>query len=359
MFLAWNEIKHSKGRYALITGVIFLIAYLVFFLTGLAFGLAQEGRMAADNWKATAVILTKDANKSLSASQMNQDDVADVKAKQKAPLLQSASVVQVDGKPSTKDNVTLFGVNKTQFLTPHIIKGRLFNNNHEVVIDESLAKVKNYHVGDEVKFTGYDSKMKIVGMTRGNMFNIAPTIYMSQEAFRNVKQVSPAMKDNINAIVVRANDNELDNIKVNNKDLEVVSMKDFINHLPGYSAQVMTFTFMIGFLILIAAIVIGIFIYVLTMQKKQIFGVMKVQGISTAFISRSVVVQTFMLAVTGVVIGFVLTIASGLMLPAAVPFQLNIPLMSIVALLMVIVAVLGSLFSVRSIAKIDPLKALS
>lgn len=359
MFLAWNEIKHSKGRYALITGVIFLIAYLVFFLTGLAFGLAQEGRMAADNWKATAVILTKDANKSLSASQMNQDDVADVKAKQKAPLLQSASVVQVDGKPSTKDNVTLFGVNKTQFLTPHIIKGRLFNNNHEVVIDESLAKVKNYHVGDEVKFTGYDSKMKIVGMTRGNMFNIAPTIYMSQEAFRNVKQVSPAMKDNINAIVVRANDNELDNIKVNNKDLEVVSMKDFINHLPGYSAQVMTFTFMIGFLILIAAIVIGIFIYVLTMQKKQIFGVMKVQGISTAFIARSVVVQTFMLAVTGVVIGFVLTIASGLMLPAAVPFQLNIPLMSIVAVLMVIVAVLGSLFSVRSIAKIDPLKALS
>lgn len=359
MFLAWNEIKHSKGRYALITGVIFLIAYLVFFLTGLAFGLAQEGRMAADNWKATAVILTKDANKSLSASQMNQDDVADVKAKQKAPLLQSASVVQVDGKPSTKDNVTLFGVNKTQFLRPHIIKGRLFNNNHEVVIDESLAKVKNYHVGDEVKFTGYDSKMKIVGMTRGNMFNIAPTIYMSQEAFRNVKQVSPAMKDNINAIVVRANDNELDNIKVNNKDLEVVSMKDFINHLPGYSAQVMTFTFMIGFLILIAAIVIGIFIYVLTMQKKQIFGVMKVQGISTAFIARSVVVQTFMLAVTGVVIGFVLTIASGLMLPAAVPFQLNIPLMSIVAVLMVIVAVLGSLFSVRSIAKIDPLKALS
>lgn len=359
MFLAWNEIKHSKGRYALITGVIFLIAYLVFFLTGLAFGLAQEGRMAADNWKATAVILTKDANKSLSASQMNQDDVADVKAKQKAPLLQSASVVQVDGKPSTKDNVTLFGVNKTQFLTPHIIKGRLFNNNHEVVIDESLAKVKNYHVGDEVKFTGYDSKMKIVGMTRGNMFNIAPTIYMSQEAFRNVKQVSPAMKDNINAIVVRANDNKLDDIKVNNKDLEVVSMKDFINHLPGYSAQVMTFTFMIGFLILIAAIVIGIFIYVLTMQKKQIFGVMKVQGISTAFIARSVVVQTFMLAVTGVVIGFVLTIASGLMLPAAVPFQLNIPLMTAVAILMIIVAVLGSLFSVRSIAKIDPLKALS
>lgn len=359
MFLAWNEIKHSKGRYALITGVIFLIAYLVFFLTGLAFGLAQEGRMAADNWKATAVVLTKDANKSLSASQINQDDMKEIKAKEKAPLLQSASVIQVAGKESTKDNVTLFGVNPNQFLAPHIVKGRIFDNNKEVVIDESLAKVKNYHVGDKVKFTGDDTEMKIVGMTSGNMFNIAPTVYMSQKAFRQVKQVSPTMEKNVNAIVVRATDNKIDNIKVHNSDLEVVSMKDFINNLPGYSAQVMTFTFMIGFLILIAAIVIGIFIYVLTMQKKQVFGVMKVQGISTGFIAKSVVMQTFMLAVTGVVLGFVITIVSGLMLPAAVPFQLNLPLMSGVAILMLIIAVLGSVFSVRSIAKIDPLKALN
>lgn len=38
MFLAWNEIKHAKLRYSLVMGVMFLIAYLVFFLTGLAYG---------------------------------------------------------------------------------------------------------------------------------------------------------------------------------------------------------------------------------------------------------------------------------------------------------------------------------
>lgn len=31
MFLALNEIVHSKLRYALVAGVMFLIAYLVFF----------------------------------------------------------------------------------------------------------------------------------------------------------------------------------------------------------------------------------------------------------------------------------------------------------------------------------------
>lgn len=48
MFLAINEMKHSKLRYALVIGVVFLIAYLVFFLTGLAYGLAQENRTAVD-----------------------------------------------------------------------------------------------------------------------------------------------------------------------------------------------------------------------------------------------------------------------------------------------------------------------
>lgn len=48
MFLALNEIMHSKLRYALVAGVMFLIAYLVF-LTGLAYGLAQDNRTAVDS----------------------------------------------------------------------------------------------------------------------------------------------------------------------------------------------------------------------------------------------------------------------------------------------------------------------
>ncbi|MFZ1690913.1 MAG: ABC transporter permease, partial [Trichococcus flocculiformis] len=44
MFLAWKEIKHSKTRFSLIIGVMVLVSYLVFFLVGLAYGLAQDNR---------------------------------------------------------------------------------------------------------------------------------------------------------------------------------------------------------------------------------------------------------------------------------------------------------------------------
>ncbi len=45
-------------------------------------------------------------------------------------------------------------------------------------------------------------------------------------------------------------------------ELEKVAIADFIEYLPGYKAQNITFGFMIGFLVVISAIVIGIFIFV-------------------------------------------------------------------------------------------------
>lgn len=82
MFLAWNEIKYSKTRFALIIGVIVLVSYLVYFLTGLAYGLAQDNRTSVDKWDADAIVLTDEANGNIGMSMMprsNQDEVDGMK----------------------------------------------------------------------------------------------------------------------------------------------------------------------------------------------------------------------------------------------------------------------------------------
>lgn len=48
MFLAIKEIRYSKLRYGLIVGIMFLIAYVVFMLSGLANGLSEEFKKAID-----------------------------------------------------------------------------------------------------------------------------------------------------------------------------------------------------------------------------------------------------------------------------------------------------------------------
>jgi putative ABC transport system permease protein len=52
------------------------------------------------------------------------------------------------------------------------------------------------------------------------------------------------------------------------------------------------------------------------------------------------------------------TLGSALILPEAVPFQTNLLFFGVITLLMIVVAIVGALFSVRAIVKIDPLKAI-
>lgn len=350
MLLSVKEMKQSKGKYAMIFTVIVLIAYLVFFLTGLAYGLAQAGREAADKWNASAVVMTKEADNSLSISNFETNVLPNIKAKDKAPLAESGSIMSKNGKAKT--TISLFGVDAKSFIAPNIIKGHQMKNDNEIVVNDSLAKDEGYHIGDKVNFAGSDQTYTIVGMTDHAKFSVAPVVYMSIESLNQLRYGSTMRNNQINAVVVR-------DVKHTPKNLEAISMKDFINNLPGYSAQVMTFTFMIGALMIIAAVVLGIFIFVLTLHKKKTIGIMKIQGIPTRLIAKSVAGQTFFLATGGVLLGLGLTLLSALFLPSSMPFQLNIMLNLSVAIVMIVITMLASIFSIRSIVKIDPLTAMN
>lgn len=353
MFLSINEIRHSKLRYALVTGVMFLIAYLVFFLTGLAYGLAQDNRMAVDKWEADQILLTEEANDNLNMSMLPRSLYDEVDAPEKAVLAQTAGVVTKEDN-GEKVDVTFFGIDPDQFLAPNITDGEMFASDDEAVADSSIEEEYGISIGDTIKLAGSDKKLKIVGFTDNARFSVAPVLYTSIGAYQEIRFEKEDDSENarINAIVTRGKIKEVPD------DLVATDISKFINELPGYNAQVLTFGFMIGFLIVIAAIVIGIFIYVLTMQKSEIFGVMKAQGISSRYIAFSVIAQTFLLATSGVLIGGLATIGTALVLPAAVPFQINLLFFASISVMMILIAMLGAFFSVRTIVKIDPLKAI-
>lgn len=147
-------------------------------------------------------------------------------------------------------------------------------------------------------------------------------------------------------------------IKKVDKDLEVVGINKFIEDLPGYKPQNLTMNFMITFLFIISATVIGVFLYVITLQKKNLFGVLKAQGFTNGYLMKMVLSQTFILALIGTLIGLVLTILTGFVLPEAVPLEFNIVTLIVFGVVLILTSLIGSLFSVLSIRKIDPLKAI-
>lgn len=354
MFLAWKEIIYDKKKYALVVGVMFLIAYLVYFLTGLAYGLAMENRLAVDSWQADAIVLTEESNGNLSMSVMEETEGQSVQAEESAPLGQSLAIVSTDGQEQNA-SASIFAIPADSFLAPEIVEGHLFEGPHQAVVDISLKEEENFHLGDKFQVSGSDQSFEIVGFSQDQKFNVAPVIHISIEAFQDLRydQLPEEAENRFNAVVVRGT---LDDV---GEDLEALPIDDFINELPGYSAQVLTFAFMIVFLIIIAAVVIGIFIYVLTIQKQPIFGVMKAQGISNAYVSTSVIYQTLILALIGIALGLGFTLLSAHFLPTTVPFQANYLFFTVISVLIVLCALIGGLFSVRTITQIDPAQAIA
>lgn len=354
MFLAWNEIKKNKLRFTLIIGVLMLVSYLVFFLSGLATGLASLNRESVDKWDATAIVLTEESDKSLPQSSLTIEEVTTIEGDETAVLGQLTAIA-TNGE--LKQNISLFGINPDEFIMPEITEGDKFDSKNEVIASDTL-KADGFKIGDELELSSTDEKLTIVGFTDSARFNAAPVLYGKLSTFQNVKYGEGAEENanQINGIVVRGDN--LASISTSNQDLEAIEVETFIENLPGYTEQALTLNFMIYFLFAISSVIVAIFLYVLTVQKISMFGVMKAQGISNGYLSRSVIAQTFLLAVIGVVVGFALTLVTGEFLPNAVPVAFDIPTMIIYGLVLIVVAILGAVFSVLTIVKIDPLKAI-
>lgn len=354
MFLAINEVRKEKLRFALISMVVILVSYLVFFLLALAYGLATSYTQALDKWDAGGIVLSKNANDNIGRSllvgadyeQLLDDDVA----------LLGVSTATVDADES--DDVALFGIDRESWLVPEVVEGRDAIGIDEVVVSDELAVI-GIGVGDVITLQGANDSYSVVGVVEKATFQTAPVIYMDIEQWRVAASEvvgMTAMRDNstVNAVVTRA-DAAPD---FEGTTMNWQSIRDFSFRLPGYQAQVLTFSLMIGFLISIAALVLAIFVYILTMQKKSIFGVLKAEGVPSSYIAWSVMVQVGLLSIFGLVVGCGLALLSGFLLGSKVPFAVNPLFFAGISAVFLLFAALGGLASVRSVTKIDPVEAI-
>lgn len=356
MFLAIKEMRYSKVRYGLIVGIMFLVSFVVFTLSGLATGLANEFKQAADDWQADEIVLSADANKGFAASQLNRGDLAQVDAKEKAPIGLYNGAISEKGN---KIDITVFGTDQKASLLPKVTKGSSFTKDNEIIVSQNLAD-KGYHIGDKVKIGKLDTKLTVVGIFPETYFTVTPVAYTNLDTWTHIKfNGTPYQNDDakpLNAIVTKGSDTTAKND--GSTDLQKITMTDFIESLPGYSAQNLTLNAMIYFLFVIVAAVVGIFMYVITLQKTSIFGVMKAQGISNSFIARSIIAQAFTVGVMGVLGAFVLAYGMSFVLPDAMPFLVQFPQWTLYSIILIIVAVLGGLFSIRTVTKVDPITAI-
>ncbi|WP_071396420.1 ABC transporter permease [Bacillus tuaregi] len=369
MYLALKEIKNSKLRFTMIGAIIVLIAWLVFILSGLGNGLGTISAASMKNMDTDYVVYEKGAGASFMKSSISGDIKEDLLAADgvdDAALFGQATVAISKGETDNSEEKTdavILGIEPGSFIEPAVIEGVQLDPDVEngVIADEKL-KNEGYKLGDEIVVDGSLITLKIIGFVKGESFNHLPSIFSTVEQWRSYSYAAPGSDNGlpnvVNAIALQGE--EMDPAAIDGKmeGIETVTKSQALLGMPGYKAEMGTIYMMLAFLIVISAVVIGVFFYVLTIQKTQQFGVMKAIGASNHFVARSIIAQVFVISLTSIIIGIILTYLTALIFPEGMPFSLNFGMVMIYAIALLIVSVLGSLVCVRRISKVDPLTAL-
>ncbi|MFT0802974.1 ABC transporter permease [Bacillus swezeyi] len=362
MFLALRELKYAKLRYFLIGLIMVLIAWLVLFVSGLAKGLASDNASSIEKMDADYLVIQKEADNRLVRSILSEDKLKDIRDntnnESAAPLGIQMTTFTQKGY-SKKIDATFFAVDMQGFLAPDVVEGRMVNNKttNEVIADSSL-KEDGLKLGDYIKEQFSSKKFEIVGFTKGESFSHAPVIHINFKEWGDIHKLSVNKQLFFNAVALKTSQDAAEQIDKNVTGVDLIDKSQALKGIPGYSEEQGSLIMMIVFLFIIAAFVLAVFFYVMTIQKINQFGVLKAIGATTGYLARNIVFQVLLLTFVSLLISILLTYCVAAILPSSMPFDLTPQLVLGSSGLFLVVSVIGSLISLYRVSKIDAIEAI-
>ena len=369
MFLAVKELLHSKTKFLLFAVIIVLISWLVFILNGLGNGLATLAAASFQNMKADYVIYERGSRASMSRSLLSEDLVSAAEqlpgVEAAAPMGSSmATALKGEGaSDEDKVDIAVLGIVPGSFLEPAVIEGKGLDRNqpYEVIVNDTMKK-EGFKIGDTFSLERTNLFLTIVGFVKDQTYNHVPSVFVPIDTWREMTFAAPGSDRGIahpvNAIMLQGREIDPAQVDAEFGNTETVTRSQAIQGIPGYKEESGTIMMMLAFLMVISAMVIGVFFYVLTLQKTYQFGILKAIGARNGFLSRAIVSQVFLLSLVSIAAGVLLTYGTAAILPEGMPFHLEAQTIAVYAVILLLIAVLSSWISVRRISKIDPLIAL-
>ncbi|HET7271998.1 MAG TPA: ABC transporter permease [Rubrobacter sp.] len=236
-------------------------------------------------------------------------------------------------------------------------KGRGVRADDEVVVDRALAKAHDVAVGDELSVGEKD--FTVVGISEGTSMWAAGLMFVRKDAAEELMGapgatslllVTPEKGVSPSALRGRLSDvpgtDALLKSAMGNNDEEL-----FARAFGG------PLRLMVGISLLVGALVVGLVIYTATVERQKEYGVLKAVGARNRMLYRVVTTQAIIAAGLGSASGVGLAYVASLIIAALRPeFLVAIEVQAAGwALLMgLIMALLGAILPVRTIAKLAP-----
>jgi len=373
MFIALRDLAFARGRFLLMGLVVALVAFLMTLLTGLSAGLVKNNISGLMELPVTHVSFEYNDKPSYRNTLVERfmwegwaagDGVLDSQ-----PL---GHTVFIARDPRNQPHeLALWGVEPGSFLDPGTGEGAaLGSTGNGVVISRMLADA-GVGIGDTLVLERVLTELEVVGII-GEERNIGhiPVVYAPLRKWQEAtygppggappgEQLPSVLFDFASVIALRlapgvdipAIDDELGTITLGKQRSYQASV--------GYLEEIRTVQLIQGSLVIIAAVVIGAFFTIWTIQRTQEIGLVKALGASTGYLLRDSLGQSLILILAAVGIGVGSGLLTGRMfLDSGLPFMFEPATVGGAMLLLVLAGLVGGAISIRLITAVDPIVAL-
>lgn len=374
MFLALRDLAFARGRFLLMSMIIALVAFLMTLLSGLASGLIKNnisGLMALD---VTHLAFEYNDRPNYRNSMVEREmwegwrDAEGVLGVE--PLGHTLFTARTpEGLPL--DDVVLWGVEPGSFLEPEVVFGESLKGPDDgVIISALLANKHNVKIGDVIVLDRVLTKLAVIGITDEQNIGHVPVIYTPMRKWQEATYGPPGgpppgeslpdiLFDYASVVALQLTpDADIESVDIEWGTVTMDKQAAYEASL-GYKEEVQTVQMIQGFMVVISALVIGAFFTIWTIQRTQEIGLVKALGGSSAYLLRDTMAQALILMLLAVGIGTFFAVWLGLSLEeSGKPFMLVRDNIAGSSGLLIVAGLIGSMVSVRLIARIDPIIAL-
>ena len=362
MRIAIRELVRRPGRFLPVGGALTMLVLLLVVLGGFLDGLelnqtgpyrAHEGRLLVFSDQSELLIQRSGVDTEQAERLAAADGVAAVGG------LDLIASTAGDSQGEIVD-IVLFGYDlPTDVLPPPPADGG-------AIVDEALAERNDVAVGDTL-LVGATSEPVVVSGIVSDLSQGSPTVWLSTETLAGDRPVgNPAAlpsgghQQGIGRRAERRAPGSMRSLSAwqSSTASAVVTSAEAIDALPVVQQQSSTFQGIIGVTFVVTLLVVALFFTLITLERVDLYAVLKALGARTGTLMAGISTQAVGVSLVALVLGFGLSVAFVGLLPAELPVRLEPVRMLQTAVGVLVSALLGSLFTLRRILRIDPAEAI-
>ncbi|MGW5073040.1 ABC transporter permease [Rhodococcus sp. NPDC004095] len=351
MFLSIRDLRFAKGRFALMSAVLFLISLMVVMLSGLTAGLGNQSIAAVQNMGADHFAFGEPAEGQPLSFSDSRVTAAERDAAAARPGVDDAALVGIAPTRMTVDgrdvSASAFGVDGSSFAAPVPLTAGT------IAVDRAFADDNGWSVGQRVEAGG--RPFTVTALVDDSYYSHQPVAWFDRDDWLAL----PTAGGSEGTVLALRTSGGFDAAATAAATGTVITDVDgAFDAIGGYSSEHGSLLLMQTMLLAVSALVVGAFFTIWTIQRAQDIAVLKAVGASTGYLLRDALGQGLVVLVLGAGLGTAAAVGLGTLAAQAVPFTLTVTGTLLPFLALIALGTLGATAALVRIVSVDPLTAL-